>query len=158
MPRSLLGCVVLGLLLAIPLRAGDAARSLADEASYLSAKSGKCGWVSDEVSYTKDSGKVKLKGQLGIQFEADKGKPSGKLVTGIVDKGVLLESVSGTFELVEEGGKRSIKIKMDAQKSEIPLDYSLNKDVMTVKGGVVKGWAVLYEVDFAKAISFKAGK
>jgi hypothetical protein len=61
---------VLAVLVAAQDKKGPAPRSLADEAAYLTAKSGKAGWVAEDVALTRDGGKEKHTGQMSIAFAA----------------------------------------------------------------------------------------
>lgn len=119
-----------------------AAKTLAEEAQLLSAKEG---WVSVEVTLTLTGGK-KEKGRVAIQFAVEKGKPSGKVTSGIIfgDGKTEVGAWVGdkdTFELVEKDGQRFIKIARPDVKDFPVLTYTLEGDALTVKKGVSFNWA-----------------
>jgi hypothetical protein len=131
-------------------------RSLADEAAYLAEKSGKNGWVSGEVTVSMDGGRKGAKGKLLMRFEADEGKPTGCLLLGIdYTFGSRAPGRRVQFELVERDGKRSIRIIDGSETSA--LEYALDADKLTVKGGVIRKIWLGWDVDLTKATSFKAG-
>jgi hypothetical protein len=132
-----------------------APRSLAEEAAYLSEKSGKLGWVSEEVTVSMDGGRKGAKGKLLMRFQADKGKPAGGLLLGVdYTYGSTAVGKPVKFELVEKDGKRSIRI-IDGTETKT-LEYSVDADKLTVKGGVIrKSWEG-WDVDLTKPTSFKA--
>ncbi len=134
-------------------------RSLVDEAAYLTEKSGKSGWVSEEVLLTRDEGKEKAKGQLAITFAATKGRPSG-LVTLRWRLGKMNGAVGGVgFELVEKGGKRFIKINdASGRQPVLVLEYSLAADVLTIQGATNKAWTGIFDDDVTRAAVFKPGR
>lgn len=131
-------------------------RPLADEAAYLTAKSGKAGWVSEEVTLTRDGGKEKFKGQLSIAFRAKKGMPTG-LVTLSWRSGKMNGIVGNVgFELAEKEGKRFINVKdFTGRQVVLTLEYSLASDVLTVKGAINKNWTATFDDDLKKATAFK---
>jgi hypothetical protein len=138
-------------------------RSLADEAAYLTAKSGKSGWVSEEVILIRDGGKVKAKAHLTMTFAAAKGEASGPVMFGWRSQDIGNGMAGGEdFELVEKDGKRSIKIKNRfSRKVLFVLDYSSTSDKLTVKDGMLKAgvWGAYdYAVDLTKATAFRPGQ
>jgi hypothetical protein len=136
----------------------EPARSLTDEAAYLTEKSGKVSWTAEEVALTRD-GKEKHTGQLSIAFKARKGEPAG-LVTLRWRASKMNGAVGDMgFELIEKDGKRFIHVK-DAMGKEVvlKLEYSINKDVLTIKGAVCKAWTGIFDDEPTKAIEFKPGK
>src|SRR5262245_13913670 len=131
-------------------------RSLATEAGYLAEKSGKNGWVSEEVTVTMDGGRKGARGKLLMRFEADKDKPTGRVLLGIdYTYGSRNAGRRVQFELVERDGKRSIKI-LDGKETSA-LEYAIDADKLTVKGGVIRKSWLGWDVDLTKATSFKAG-
>lgn len=134
-------------------------RSLADEAGYLTEKSGKAGWVAEDVALTRDGGKEKHTGQLSIAFKARKGEPAG-LVTLRWRASKMNGAVGDMgFDLVEKDGKRFIHVK-DAAGREVvlKLEYTIDKDVLTIKGATSKAWTGVFDDDTTKAVAFKPGK
>jgi hypothetical protein len=121
----------------IPSRAEDKkeARSQADEAAYLTEKSGKreyYGWVSEEVMVSYD-GKTE-KGKLRMVFRAEKGKPGGELRLMIDKKeSVALPSPRPHFELVETDGKRHLKIYQSRGPGGDELEYTIDGGKLTVR-------------------------
>jgi hypothetical protein len=131
-------------------------RPLAAEAASLAEKSGKNGWVSEEVTVSMDGGRKAAKGRLLMRFEADKGKPTGSVLLGIdYTYGSRDAGRRVRFELVEREGKRSIKI-IDERRITA-LEYTIDAEKLTVKGGVVRKTWLGWDVDLTKATSFKAG-
>ena len=135
-----------------------APRSLTDEAAYLTEKSGKASWTAEEVALTRD-GKEKHTGQLSIAFRARKGELAG-LVTLRWRASKMNGAVGDMgFELIEKDGRRFIHVK-DATGKEVvlKLEYSINKDVLTIKGAASKAWTGIFDDEPTKAIEFKPGK
>jgi len=132
-------------------------RSLSAEAAYLAEKGGKNGWVSEEVTLSKDDGKQRAKARLLTRFEADEGRATGCLLLAIDytygsrDPGRRVQ-----FELVEKDGKRSIRI-IDGRETSV-LEYAIDADKLTLKGGVIRKTWLGWDVDFTKATSFKTGE
>lgn len=151
-------------LLAVPFLSAaqdkkEPTRSLVDEAAYLTEKSGKAGWVAEEVALARDGGKEKHTGQLSIAFKARKGEPLG-LVTLRWRASKMNGAVGNMgFDLVEKDGKRFVHVK-DATGREIvlKLEYSIDKDVLTIKGAVSKAWTSIFDDEPTKAVAFKPGK
>ncbi|HVS38618.1 MAG TPA: hypothetical protein VMS17_23885 [Gemmataceae bacterium] len=130
-------------------------RSLTDEAAYLAANNGKDGWASDEVEVSRNDGSQKAKVILRMVFKTDKDKPTGELRLGMaLPNGADVLGVGPTFELVEKDGKRSIRISFG--NSTNVVDYTLDGDKLTVKGGVIHRWAG-WDVDLTNATAFKPG-
>jgi hypothetical protein len=152
-------------LLSLPTRsfAGEKkqapARSLADDAAYLTEKSGKDGWASDHLWLTLEGGKVKFKGQLTIAFFADKGNAKGGLLIGVKNTDSGSAGQGSFFELVEEKGKRSIQIRQGGKT--FTLEYSIDKDALTLQGAGAVRWVFFFSsdsyVDFTKATPFRGG-
>jgi hypothetical protein len=136
------------------------ARSLAEDAAFLTEKSGKAGWASDDLLLTRDDGKVKFKGRLTIIFYADKDKASGGLLVG-VDVGTGITKDDSRFELVEKEGKRSIQIRQNPKAKALTLQYSIDGDTLTLKGAGAARWAFFLSseayADFTKGTPFRAG-
>ena len=135
------------------------ARTLADEAAYLTEKSGKAGWVAADVALTRDGGKQKHTGQLSIAFKARKGTAAG-LVTLRWRSGKMNGAVGDMgFELVEKDGKRLINVKDAAGIGvALSLEYTVERDVLTIKGAVSKAWTGIFDDEPTKALAFKPGK
>jgi hypothetical protein len=136
------------------------ARSLAADAAFLTEKSGKIGWASDDLLLTRADGKGKFKGRLTIIFYADKDKASGGLLIGVNgESGIATEG--SRFELVEEKGKRSIQIQQNPKAKALTLEYSIDGDSWTLKGTGAVRWASYFSgeahADFTKATPFRAG-
>ena len=134
------------------------ARSLAADAAFLTEKSGKIGWASDDLLLTRADGKGKFKGRLTIIFYADKDKASGGLLIGVHgESGIATEG--SRFELVEEKGKRSIQIQQNPKA--LTLEYSIDGDSWTLKGTGAARWASYFSweahAEFTKATPFRAG-
>lgn len=134
-------------------------RSLANDAAYLTAKSGKAGWVAEEVALARDGGKEKVMGQLSIVFKARKGEPAG-----LVTLRWRANKMNGTvgdmnFDLIEKDGKRFIHIK-DATGKEVVLrlEYAIDRDLLTIKGAVSKAWTGIFDDEPTQAVAFKTGK
>jgi hypothetical protein len=63
------------------------------------------------------------------------------------------------FELVEKDGKRFIHVKdATGRKVVLRLEYSIDKDVLTIKGAVSKAWTAIFDDEPTKAVEFKPGK
>lgn len=133
-------------------------RTLAGEAAYLTEKSGKAGWVAGDVTLARDGGKETHTGQLSIAFKVRKGAAglvtlrwrSGKMNGAVGDMG---------FELVEKDGKRRMNVKDAAGKEVVlSLEYTVEKDVLTIKGAVSKAWTGIFDDEPTKAVAFKPGK
>ena len=135
------------------------ARSLADDAAFLTEKSGKLGWTTDDIWLTSDQGKVKFTGQLLIAFVAEKDKAKGGLSISLkTARGNVGETGLATFELVEEKGKRSVLLRR-APKEQYTLEYSIDGDALQIKGASNVQWVfnTPWFVDFTKATPFRAG-
>jgi hypothetical protein len=105
-----------------------------------------------------DGGKEKHAGKLSIAFKARKGTPTGSVTLRWRSDQMNGAVGDMDFELVEKDGKRFINVK-DATGKEVVLrlEYSVAKDVLTIKGAVSKAWTGIFD-DLTKAVAFKPGK
>jgi hypothetical protein len=149
---------------------GAAPRSLADEAAYLGGKGGipwvkDSGWKSAEVTVTSATGE-KQKTNLLMWFESEKDKPSGNVWLGCrLPDGGGGAGVVG-FALEEKDGKRYLNITEGERGTGLfitnpkviaTLDYSIQSETLTLKGGEIPDWART-KADFTQPIVFKPAK
>jgi hypothetical protein len=123
-------------------------RSLAEEAQLLGPKAGKTRWFSDDLATGQASKKEKI--YAFMQFEPTAGKPSGKVALGTESRSDRAVSGAGcryTFELVENGGQRLLKLSEGnanfdgAGKPYVPvLYYSIDGDTLTISYPPLVGW------------------
>jgi hypothetical protein len=132
-------------------------RSLAADAAYLAEKGGKHGWLSEKVAVSFMGGEESPEWRVRMDFGADKGKPSGKVVLALLaDDMVAMNAdfivTKVPFELVEKDGKRFIKIERRGL-----LEYEIKSDGFTVKGERHELW-LDWKVNLTKPAAFKVCK
>jgi hypothetical protein len=136
MPRMAFFCLITVMVLFVRSTTADEKKAppktLAEEANLLGDKDGN--WISEGTvdALIKKAEKV----NLTFRFEPEKGKPSGKAALGqaLLKKGTYVQAELNDykFELIENDGKRAIKLTPPGAKEPLILNYSLVGDKLTI--------------------------